>query len=346
MTKTVRRARSAARPARLALIMCAACIPAFFAAAHPPPATLETPAITVSGPLADPEESQGLSGAACNGHQVCLTISDEMRHARFFTLRGGVFAPARSLFLLPATDEEADGEGVAFAGGYFYVAGSHSQTKSGAREESRHYLYRIPIDPPSPPSADLGTPAAPFSAIQRVSLDSIIRAHPLLSRYETDAPGETRGGLFSHGISIEGIAVADGTMSVGFRGPVDDDGAVILRFRADDLFAGTAVAPETHRVLLGGGQGVRDLAAVRGGLIILAGPETRLAAPNPQLFFWSGSRLVRLGEIRGLAGIPETITVLEETDDAYRILVLQEGAADGAPIIVRVAKPPPETDDD
>jgi hypothetical protein len=312
------------------------------------PPILQPQPLTINPPLDNAKERNNLSGAACNGRGVCLLIGDEKRYARFFTLQGNSLVPAQRVFLLPTNEggtemDESDGEGIAFSNGSFYVVGSHSRTKTGDAQASRHFLFRLPGDQPSPPSADIGTETA-VSGVQRTSLDPIINGHLLLSQHLAEPPGDSRDGNSpSHGVNIEGIAVAGDDLFVGFRGPVDGDGAVILKVGASSLFGGSSRPVETCRVPLGEGQGVRDLAAVQGGLLILSGPERRNnVAPNPEFFLWRpGSAPIRLGRLARTAGDdnPESITVLEETAEGYRVLVLWDGDAGGLPMVVQVPKP-------
>src|SRR6185295_16505051 len=131
---------------------------------------------------------------------------------------------------------ETDAEGIAFAGNAFYVVGSHSQNKDGEHEPARHSLYRIPVDPQTHRPAGLGTCTAPAPGLTQTNLDPVILAHPLLAARRLEPPGETKDGQISHGTNIEGIAIMDGTMFVGFRGPVDDQGALILTIPLSGLF--------------------------------------------------------------------------------------------------------------
>jgi hypothetical protein len=306
--------------------------------------------LAIDPPLGDRGERRNLSGAACDPDGVCLMIGDEKRYARLFTIAGGVLIPgdAVHIFADPAGcdgDIETDAEGIAYADGAFYVVGSHSRNKDGEHEESRHFLYRITLDPGTHRPADLGTCTAPSRAVTRVGLDPIIRAHPLLFDHRLEPPGETRDDRISHGTNIEGIAIADGNMLIGFRGPVDGQGAVILRAPLAGLFGGSPTAA-IERVPLGDGRGVRDLVAVTGGFLILAGPESRLPAPNPEIFLWrpnSHSAPISLGRlpVEDARDSPEAIALIAETDREYRVLVLADGKAEGAPAIYGIAKPNP-----
>ena len=306
--------------------------------------------LTIEPALVNAKERNNLSGAACSAQGVCLMIGDEKRYARFFTLSGGLLAPANVIYLLPEEEggvelDESDGEAIAFSNGAFYVIGSHSRSRSGAAQASRHFVFRYRFDGSAPPPADIGTAVAVSPEVERRTLDPIIQAHPLLNQHLTEPPGDTADGNSpSHGVNIEGLAVSGNDMFVGFRGPVDGAGAVILRLSLNGLFGTAPRLVQTHRVNLGAGQGIRDLAAVQGGLLILAGPERRNGVePSPVFYLWrpDSDQLVPLGRLPREHGDdnPESVTILEETDDAYRMLVLWDGDAGGVPMIVSVPKP-------
>jgi len=316
--------------------------------------TLQPRLLSIAPEFNDDEERNNLSGAACNPQGVCLLIGDEKRYARFFAIDGDVLRPAARLFLLTDQEtgkKESDGEGIAFAGGAFYVIGSHSRDKKAREAPSRHFIFRYRADLQAAPTADIGSATSVSPLVERASLDAIIAAHPILSQHLGEAPGDTPNSdpnlsEPSHGVNIEGLAVSADRMFVGFRGPVDEGGAIVLGLGVNALFAGAAQQAETYRLNLGAGQGVRDLAAVRGGILVLSGPERRnKVVPNPEFFFWEAgsgpARLVRLGRLDGSGGKdnPESITVLEETDRDYRVLVLWDGDQGGRPMIVRVPKP-------
>ncbi len=306
--------------------------------------------LTISPPLDDEDERNNLSGAACNPHGVGVMIGDEKRYARFFTVGDGRLRPAARLYLLAKKEQgvkmaESDGEGVAWADGFFYLVGSHSRDRDGAAQASRHFVFRFPGDQESAPDHDVGDADDPSRRVERTSLDAVIAAHPVLRRHLDDTPGDTPDGSApSHGVNIEGLAMVGSDMFVGFRGPVDDAGALVLRLDAAALFGGNATPRvRTFRLDLGPGQGVRDMAAVADGILILSGPERRSGvAPNPELFFWRPGRApVRLARLAPSTGTtnPESINVLKETKRAWRLLVLWDGEAGGLPMIVQLPKP-------
>jgi hypothetical protein len=306
--------------------------------------------LTISPPLDDEDERNNLSGAACNPHGIGVMIGDEKRYARFFTVEDDRLRPAARLYLLARREHgakmaESDGEGVAWADGFFYLVGSNSRDRDGTAQASRHFVFRFPGAQESVPDHDIGSADAPSRRVERASLDAVIAAHPLLRRHLADTPGDTPDGSGpSHGVNIEGLAMVGSDMFVGFRGPVDDGGALILRLDAAALFGGNATPPvRTFRVDLGPGQGVRDMAAVADGILILSGPERRTGIPpGPELFLWRPGQVpIRLARLARRAGTdnPESITLLKETARAWRLLVLWDGEAGGLPMIVRLPKP-------
>jgi hypothetical protein len=305
--------------------------------------------VAIDPVLANKKERENLSGAACSPAGPCLLIGDEKAYARFFTLSGTQLVPGEPLYLLPKampSGDETDGEGVAFANDYFYVIGSHSQNKQGEKQPSRDFLYRIRIDPKTGMPADLGTADKPSASVDITTLRTVIDKTPPMTAHLEEAPGEGR-----HGVNIEGIAVSGDDIFIGFRGPVTMAGVPILRLSEAGLFGCKVkldkpstcdIAVDEPTLLnLGPRQGIRDLAAVDGGLLILSGPEMRGDTRKPQLFFWDGTTIppVPLGALPPGPDGPESITVLQETADSYRLLVLSDGDAGGDPMIVRVRKP-------
>lgn len=105
-----------------------------------------------------------------------------------------------------------------------------------------------------------------WSATPTDKLSKIILADPTLQPF-----ADRR--LENNGVTIEGIAIRRDRLLAGFRGPTLPNGrAAVLSVALDSLFGNGAAAPQLHRLRLGDGQGVRDLAPYRNGILVLAGP--------------------------------------------------------------------------
>ena len=84
------------------------------------------------------------------------------------------------------------------------------------------------------------------------------------------------------------------------------------------------------------GRGIRDITAVSDGFLLLAGPVGD-GDQSYQLWYWDGKDCipgrespgglaVKLGELPSEPGVkPEGITVLDQTNTAWRILVVSDG---------------------
>ena len=90
-----------------------------------------------------------------------------------------------------------------------------------------------------------------------------------------------------NGVDIEGLAVRDGLLRVGFRGPVYQRGFVPV---LTCTFANPVTAADTLYLNLGG-RGIRDLERVEGGFLVLAGPVSDVPV-SFQLYFWDGTDCV------------------------------------------------------
>lgn len=299
------------------------------------------------------EETTNISGAACalpGGRGTCLLIGDEKRYARLFTLDGTKLVPGERVTLLPKRAggrefKETDGEAVAYDAGYYYIAGSHGmpRTPGKPRQASRYFVYRVPVDPAT------GRPGFPHDGddpapeVRRSGgLSAIVEGVAALRLY-LNRP------LDEHGINVEGLAARDGVLHVGFRGPVLGGQAHVLSVRASRLFGGEpgAADPGTvrlTRLTLGEGMGIRDLAAVPGGFLVLSGPEQDVDGPA-DVFFWTGpgsgaaTCLGRLGADRGRGVKPEALLVLDSGPDGTRVLVLHDGEEGGKPTEYRLPRP-------
>ena len=293
----------------------------------------------------DDKEATNVSGAACavlsGAERSCLLIGDEVRYARFFTLVDDKLHPGKPLYLLPKKDDagkkldETDAEGVAFDGKNYYLIGSHGLNKSGEKQPSRYFIYRVSVDPSNGLAGDLGDKDHASTSVRRsANLDGIIDADTLLHDSAATIPEDG-------GVNIEGLAVANDQLYVGFRSPLVDGKALIASMPVAAAFDDPAARLTFDKIDLGEGQAVRDLAAVEDGVLILSGPQLRVPGPA-RVFLWQPGSAVRpLAEIdrSGFGeGQPEVLTVLARTPNGYSVLVMADGSENGAPAIYDIPR--------
>lgn len=303
---------------------------------------------TIRPTLPDTKEAKNISAAACyqlNGERKsCLLAGDEAksgRYARFFSIDGHTIVPGPTITLLSKKEndkkmKEADVEGVSFDDGHYYLVGSHGLSKEEAKfEASRFFAFRFKVD------TETGMPRFPFGTETRPPeveisdrLRGVIAATPELQHF-AEQP------LDAHGVNIEGLAVRGGRLFLGFRGPVLDGKAFVMSVDVDAVFGNAPAHPHVYSIALGDGMGVRDLATVEGGFLVLSGPEMNKPG-EANVFFWDGQSAApkRLGGLGGLPdhAKPEAVLVLAEDTEAYRLLIMSDGIPGGAPTEYRVPK--------
>jgi hypothetical protein len=311
----------------------------------------------------DEKKSEDVSGIACVSDtgfpRACLVIDDNLQSAQLVTVKNGEIVAGKPVRLIDDQHEgkalELDGEGIAYANGFFYVIGSHGHprdkgkkldpvtdaAKIKARIAASSQVIRLRVDPVR------GHPVTAAGAItnvpeiaRTVKLKAIIAAEPVL------APFVDRR-LEDNGVTIEGIAVRGGRLFAGFRGPVvNGDRAVILSVSLAALFGAEAPETKLHLLSLGRGGGVRDLATFADGLLILAGPVADTGGGRSSVYWWDGvtdtPKLLRDlppytedgNELK-----PEAILPLNQTPAGLRVLIMFDGAKEGGPRAIEVAKP-------
>jgi hypothetical protein len=149
-----------------------------------------------------------------------------------------------------------------------------------------------------------------------------------------------------NGVDIEGAAVIGDRMYLGLRAPVTERATVVLSMSPGALFM---LAPEpravvplnAHRISLGDGVGIRDMAALPDGrLLILSGPAQRQEQPYRLHVVqptdegdWGAPEpiaTIRHPDPMSPGAKAEGIAVLAEEGRPIRVLVLFESPADGA----------------
>ena len=282
-----------------------------------------------------------LSGAACvpttPKFRSCLIANDEKRYAQFFSINGTTLKP-RKLIRLSDEKKDPDAEGVAYADGFFYVTGSHGRSRHGDSDnDSSYVVFRFPVDPTT------GQPKFKPDEDQVVGVEPSSRLRKPLRKGEFikeffDEP------LAEGGINIEGIAVKNGRMHLGLRGPSFDSRAFVLSVDADAVFLkGSDLKSKVTPLELGKDTGIRDLASVGDGILILAGP-TRDEAVAYSIWFWDGvgptaKQLATLD----LGTVPkgakaEILLPLEEGSSEIRALVMFDGVENGGARSFRIPR--------
>jgi hypothetical protein len=263
-------------------------------------------------------------------------------------LEGSAYQVVKNIDLpVPGGNKEVDLEGITITNNTAYVVSSHSLTRKTIKSEltyqdnlkriekidndtNRNGIYRLELDPST---------AEPIAEIKRESLSNIIKNNKILRTFVTIPSKE-------NGIDIEGIAVKEDKLYLGLRSPILRDNYVpVLVVKFEDIKQENSY--QISYVNLNG-NGIRDLTAVDKGFLILAGAGGDGMSPY-QLYFWDGKDNIPgtdkqlttaqlLGEIPTPSGAKaEGITVIEETNDAYKILVVYDGIAKGNPTLFKVS---------
>lgn len=312
-------------------------------------------AISVSGDLLgkNGKAAKDVSGMACrpgaSAERFCVLVNDENSAAQFVRLAGSSLQPGKTIPLIggkapanamgrrpePSCGKEKkfaefDGEGVAFGDGHFYVVSSHgcSRNSEGYRLSS-FLLARFRAYPDLPPET--------VELTYRLS-DALAAAKSVGSRFGKALDAG------SNGLNIEGIAFVAGKLWFGLRAPVDGSNAYLIGVGATELFApGNSRLqgdPEVVALALGERRGIRDLAALPDGrLLVLSGPaqeqklDYRLHIVDPA----KPDMLRAIGMVDApKKGKAEVVTVLQENGGELVVAVLFDGVKNGAGALYRI----------
>lgn len=294
----------------------------------------------------DGGKAKDVSGIACAKTQgfprSCLVIDDNVQEAQFVTLTDGQLVAGSTISLIgDKLDGEAlelDGEGVAFAGGRYYVMGSHGHPRDKkSKLTAREIKARISASSQIVRFRTTGEDGTASEIERTPRLRELISAEPLLAPFMDKR-------LENNGLTIEGIAIKDGVVLLaGFRGPVlDGNRAIVLSASIDTLFGGSGTDHRLFRLPLGDGRGVRDLAVFEDGILILAGP-TGNGPGVYAIYAWDGES----EEVRRLAELssfdpkrkPEGLLPLDRTPSGLRVLILFDSEKEGAPTPIEIGPP-------
>ncbi|MEP1932879.1 MAG: DUF3616 domain-containing protein [Roseibium sp.] len=281
---------------------------------------------------------ESISGAACApvSPPACLVALDEQRNTQFFAISGKTIVPGPVMRLLPKKEggikyKEIDAEGAAYADGYFYVMGSHGLSRKKAKfNPSSFFIFRFPVDPKTREATFKVSSKTIAREIERSDrLREAIKAAPgAVGAYAEKPLGEGAGG-----VTLEGLAVAGKRMYLGFRGPSVEGTAFIMDVDARAVFSSGDLSANVTDIALGAGAGVRDLAPVSDGLLVLAGPVQKKGRYAIHHLSFQDQKLRKLLDLTmpNSGAKAETILLLAEQSDSYNVLVLYDGLLDGGP---------------
>ena len=294
----------------------------------------------------DGGKAKDVSGIACATAQgfprSCLVIDDNVQDAQFVTLTKGELVAGTTVSLIGDKFKgealELDGEGVAFAGGFYYVMGSHGHPRDKKGNLTAEEIKaRISASSQIVRFRTTGEDGNASEIERTPRLREIIAAEPLLAPFMDQR-------LKNNGLTIEGVAIKDDlVLLAGFRGPIlDGNRAVVLSVGIDTLFGGSGSNHRLFRLALGGGRGVRDLAVFENNILILAGPVED--GPGAYaIYSWDGESedVRRLAELSSfdLERKPEGLLQLDRTSSGLRVLILFDGEKEGAPTPVEIEAP-------
>lgn len=306
--------------------------------------------------------AKDLSGIDClpvadDSSRHCIVINDENRAAQVAVIKGDRIRPGAMVALIadkPPADivgiepavkcsagskrfKELDGEGVAYAAPYFYIVGSHGCSRqSRAYRASSFVLMRMEVD-----VQRMTAGQGDFVKSTRASfrLSEVLGAGPLGSKFGADL-------MERDGLNVEGLAVVGATAFFGIRSPEVGGNAYLAAVDRHRLFSadGAALAARYHALALGRGAGVRDLAALPDGrLLVLSGPTKEQADVAYRVFLFDPAS----GKVEALGALDDTprnakaeaLVVLDSPSGFVNLLVLFDGALNGAPRRYRLALP-------
>ncbi|WP_164736872.1 DUF3616 domain-containing protein [Rhizobium phaseoli] len=217
---------------------------------------------------------RNLSGCAATGAML-WTVSDEGRTIERLTREvdgytlSDRFALDQFIEGIPgSSDDELDLESLDLDVSSIWLCGAHCKVrrKPEANEilnseiharKSRRLLARLTIDQAGRPVA---AQSIPFEGDG--SLRAMLEADPFFSPFEELPTKE-------NGIDVEGLAVVDGRVFIGLRGPVIAGFAVVAELAIDNAFKIRSIRPYFLNLQ---GLGVRELTRDGASILITAGP--------------------------------------------------------------------------
>ncbi len=285
--------------------------------------------LKLKGDVQQPDELSGIAYF----QNLLVVCPDEEASFSFLQNSGQNEYTALPPIKLLNTDAELDLEGAASDDQFVYLIGSHGLARKAVKPErtyleNRKLLSKIQKHDEADSLFRLKVSnAGSVERMERISLRDLLEADETLRPFNRIPSKE-------NGIDIEGIAIKDGRIYLGFRGPILRGNFVpVMIFKFDN--------PSNYelRYLDLGGRGIRDLTRVSDGFLLIAGPNGD-GDQSYLLCFWNGKDCVpgdgspdgRLEVIAELPSEPEVkpegIAIVNETASEWQFLLVRDGERD------------------
>jgi hypothetical protein len=289
--------------------------------------------------------SEDLSGLASLDGRNGVIVSDEPRAAQAITIDPvghTITAGAQLPLFANEGTVEADLEAVAAdeLNHCYYAIGSHGASKKkGEFQEDRCHIFRIPAEGKS------GVPTA-----KGIATGSLL---PWLATQAT-FKGSLQRPLQQRGFNIEGLTCKAGKLYIGVRGPNVNGHTFVIEMTPEPLFNNQMPTGKIHELPVGAGQGIREIAALPVGFLVLTGnagsepskqfPESLdHAEKNPYALWWwrpgTDKSLVNLLVLPKHDGKAEGLLVTKAEATMVEVIVIFDSGENGAPLTLNVSLP-------
>jgi hypothetical protein len=208
-------------------------------------------------------EKKDLSAIECLG-DTCFYGSDEINELQTLKLKADELIFKGETISLGEYSKECDIEALAHDGDTLYAVSSHSlNRKDDAYFDSRYKIFKINLVDNK------------VKKIMVKSLNDVLENSKLVKYFKKPAS--------ESGIDIEGMTYYNGMLYFGFRAPVINGKAQILKLNANEFFADKQVAAEVVEIDLEG-YGVRSLDFYDGHFYLASGQTIYEQTQLAQLF--------------------------------------------------------------
>ncbi len=321
--------------------------------------------------------ARDVSAIACISASRCLVMSDETRFAQVVRLNREKHLIEPIGFLYAAdtpvtrggndkrTPKELDVEAATALSDKVLSIGSHGRSRNGRHQDQRFGVFVFDISAgresgwlKARQEGDAARKVDP--GVREISqgpdglLRSFIRQLPKADREILEKSWTAC--LQDNGFNIEGLASTNDRVLVGLRSPIDGADALVLSADLQPFLEGGINAPRMFRIRLDGHSGIRAMAQLGNGFLILTGRSQAEKARDgecaafrqtktvrPALYYWGGpskpDRIVRVGEFSKRTVKPEALHVFRYSRDdrEIEVLVFFDNKENGGPVSYRVS---------